>query len=248
MNSMKYSTQIQIRSAYETGPDGNLHHANVIRLVMQAGYLVTDALGMTTDFFAANGTTIILRGVHVEFENTTRDNEILTLTTWLTHARRFRGFRELQMTSAEDGRCIANARLDWVYLNLTTQAPTRFPPEMLARVGDETEGACRHEWMVIDLTGERHIATRAAQHHEIDLNQHVNTAVYVEWLEQAWCEATGRTPAALSGHHIEFLRSAVVGDVVRIETQQCGPNLWQQEVKHADTNDVLVTNVCAGSS
>ena len=241
---MRYSTQIQIRSAYETGPDGNLHHANVLRLAMQAGYLVTDALGMTTEFFAANTTTIILRGVHVEFESVTRDNEMLTLTTWLTNARRFRGFRELQMTSAEDGRSIANVRLDWVYLNLTTQAPARFPSEMLARIGDETEGACKHEWAAGEPMGERHEARRAAEHREIDINNHVNTAVYAEWLEQAWCEATGQTPAPITGHHIEFLRSAMVGDAVKIETQQCGPGLWQQAIKHAQTDEMLVTNVC----
>jgi acyl-CoA thioesterase FadM len=241
---MRYSTQIQIRSAYETGPDGNLHHANVIRLAMQAGYLVTDALGMTAEFFASNATTIILRGVHVEFENASRDNEVLTLTTWLTHAKRFRGFRELRM-SGDDGRTIANVRLDWVYLNLATLAPARFPPEMMGRIGTETEGACKHEWVAGELVGERHQATRRVQHHEIDINQHVNTPVYLEWLEQAWCEATGGTPAAIAGHHAEFLRSAIVRDCVTIETQQCGPNLWQQAIKHAQTGEVLVTNVCA---
>jgi acyl-CoA thioesterase FadM len=241
---MRYSTQIQIRSAFETGPDGSLHHANVVRIALQAGYLVTDALGMTTEFFTANGTTIILRGVHVEFESLTRDNETLTLTTWLTNARRFRGFRQLRMTG-DDGRSVANVRLDWVYLNLTTQAPARFPPEMLTRIGDEVESACKHEWVVGELLGERHVASRVAEHHEIDINNHVNTAVYVEWLEQAWCEATGQLPAVIAGHHTDFLRSAVVGDAVKIETQQCGPNIWQQAIKHARTDEVLVTNVCA---
>ena len=244
---MRFTTQIQIRSAFETGPDGSLHHANVVRIALQAGYLVTDALGMTADFFAANGTTIILRGVHVEFESLTRDNEMLTLTTWLTNVRRFRGLRQLQLTSAEDGRTIANMRLDWVYLNLKTLAPARFAPEMLTRSGDETEGACKQDWTIGVLMGEPHATTRVVQHHEIDLNKHVNTAIYVEWLEQAWCEATGQTPATLAGHHIEFLRSAVVGDGVIIETQPCGPNLWQQEIKHITTNDVLVTNVCAST-
>jgi acyl-CoA thioesterase FadM len=242
---MRYSTQIQIRSAYETGPDGSLHHANVVRLAMQAGYLVTDALGMTAEFFASNNTTIILRGVHVEFEQPSRDNEVLTLTTWLTHAKRFRGFRELRMTG-DDGRVIANLRLDWVYMNLGTLAPARFPPEMMTRIGTETESACKHNWIVGELMGDRHSATRSAQHHEIDINQHVNTPVYLEWLEQAWCEATDRAPTAIAGHHIEFLRSAVMGDCVRIETQLCGPNLWQQAIKNAKTDEVLVTNMCAG--
>ena len=242
---MRYSTQIQIRSAFETGPNNSLHHANIVRIALQAGYLVTDSLGMTTEFFATNGTTIILRGVHVEFESLTRDHETLTLTTWLTHVRRFRGLRQLQMTSAEDGRRIANVQLDWVYLNLQTLAPVRFPQDMLARVGDENEGACNHAWVVGELIGERYESSCVAQHHEIDINNHVNTAVYLEWLEQAWCEATGQSPAAISGHHTEFLRSAVVGDAVKIETQQCGSCLWQQSIKHAQTGEVLVTNVCA---
>ena len=242
---MRYSTQIQIRPAYETGPDGSLHHANIVRMALQAGYLVTDALGMTAELFAANNTTIILRGVHVEFESKTHDNETLALTTWLTNARRFRGFRQLKMTSASDDRAIANLRLDWVYLSLTTQAPARFPAEMLDLAGNETEGACQHEWAAGDLAGEPHSTIRVAQHHEIDINQHVNTAVYVEWLEQAWAEATNQSPANLRGHHIEFLHSAVVGDGVKIETQQCGPKLWQQAIKHAQTDEVLVTNICA---
>ena len=240
---MRYTTHIQVRS-YETGADGFLHHGHLARFVLHAGNLVTQALGIDAAWYETHGTFFVVRGLHIEFESGARDEETLNVETWLSSARRVRGLREVTITSAQDGRAVANAQLDWVYVDVASLSPARMPADMVDNLRLEAATASRHTWQAGEPAGASHTHHRVVQHHELDVLRHVNTAVYLEWCEQAWCEATGRVPAGIHGHQLEFLRQAVLGDPITIVSQPTTTGVWRQEVRHAGTGEVLVTNLC----
>jgi acyl-CoA thioester hydrolase len=238
---MRYTANVQVRS-YEVGADGLLHHAHIARFVLHAGNLVTNALGMGAAWYEAEGTFFVVRGLHLEFESGAREDEALTLTTWLSEAQRVRGRREVALASALDGRAIAHAQLDWVYVDRATLGPARMPADMVERLKLEDAHACREAWALGQPVGASSEALRAAQHHELDQLQHLNSAVYVEWFEQAWCEATGRTPAGIRGHQLEFLRQVTLGEPMSIVTQATDTGVWSQEIRHADTGELRARN------
>jgi len=246
---MRYTTPLRIRSAYEAGPDGGLHHGTIVRFALQVGYLIAGAMGMDDAWMAAQGTTFVVRGLKLDYAALSLENEDLNLTTWLTQVRRFRGSREVVLSAVADGRVIANLSLDWVYVRRDTLTPTRFPADMMTQLGEETAHA--RDWSAwqkpvepADVVSPAHAVERVVQYHELDINRHVNTGVYVEWLEQAWFEATGQVPSALAGHTLEFLKPAVLGEAVRVTTQKVYPNAWAQTIELAETHETLVTNIC----
>lgn len=238
---MRYTAPIQVRS-YEVGADGMLHHAHVARFVLHAGNLVTHALGMGAAWYEAEGTFFVVRGLRLEFDSGAGEDETLTLTTWLSEARRVRGFREVTLASQADGRRIAGAQLDWVYVDRANLAPARMPPAMVERLRLEDERACRRTWAAGAPSGPAGESLRTAQHHELDQLRHLNSAVYVEWFEQAWCERTGGVPSGLAGHQIEFLRQIMPGEPMRVITQPTDTGVFVQEIRHAETGELRSRN------
>lgn len=245
---MKFATTVVVR-AHEVGADGGLHHGHVARLVLHAGALVTQALGIDQAFYEAHNTGFVVRGLRLEFESPAGEDEPLRLTTWLSEARRVRGLREVAITSERDGRAVANAQLEWVYVDRASLAPARLPADAMGRIGVDAGQACVRAWPAAgDAGGAAHVSERRVQKHELDMLRHVNTAVYLEWCEQAWCEATGGQPWDVRGHQLHFQRSARDGDAVRVSTQPAGAGLWRQTVALAGTGDALVTNVCVAGA
>lgn len=244
---MKFTTTIVVRG-HEVGPDGGLHHGHIARFVLHVGSLVTQALGIDQAWYDAHNTGFVVRGLRLEFESPAREDEPLRLTTWLSEARRVRGLREVVITSERDGRPIANAQLEWVYVDRTSLAPARLPADAMDRIGVDPERACSRSWPAIgadiDVGLAVHAAERRVQKHELDMLRHVNTAVYLEWCEQAWCEATGGQPWDIRGHQLHFQRSARDGDVVRVCSQSAGAGAWRQSVSLAGSGDALVANLC----
>lgn len=242
---MRFTTQIQVRS-YEVGADGFLHHGHLARYALHAGVLVTHALGVDAAWYEAHGAFFVVRGLRIVFESGARDEETLNIETWLSAARRARGYREVVITSAHDGRRIAGAQLDWVYVDRATLRPVRMPAEMLDRVPLAAEMACPQTWQAGEPVGAPHLHQRVVEHRDLDALRHVNTAVYLEWCEQAWHEATGRAPGDARGHQLEFLRSAALGDCVTLVTQLTSTGVWRQEIQRA--GETLATNLCRAGS
>ena len=241
---MRFNTEFAIRSSYEAGPDGGMQHGNLVRMALEAGYLVTEALGMSYRWFEEQGFIFVVYGIKIEFIAPTRSNERIRIETWLSQARRFRGCREIAFISAEDGRTIANVQLDWVFMDTRTLAPARMPAEIMERLPLDAAQACQHAIRTAGTpVGDAHLWLHQVQYREIDILDHVNTAVYLEWLEQAWCDATGGRPTQITGHQTVFSKSARYGDLVRVISQPMDNGTCQQEIRHARTDEVLVSNI-----
>lgn len=238
---MRFTAQIQVRS-YEVGADGFLHHGHLARYALHAGNLVTQALGVDAAWYAAHGTFFVVRGLRIVFDSPARDEETLNIETWLSAARRVRGYREVLITSARDGRRVAGAQLDWVYVDRAILSPTRMPAEMVDRLRLDAEMVCPQAWQAGEPAGPPHLHRRVVEQRELDMLRHVNTAVYLEWCEQAWHEATGRPPADVRGHHLEFLRSAGLADAISVVTRLTSTGVWRQEIQRA--GETLATNLC----
>lgn len=244
---MRFNTEFALRSSYEAGPDGSVQHGTLVRMALEVGYLVTEALGMSQRWFETQGFIFVVYAFKVEFVGNTRVDERMRVETWLSQAKRFRGCREVMFTSAEDGHAIANVQLDWVYVDRHTLAPARMPPEILDRLPLDALEAYQGSGLAVgNPTGTTHTWQHRVQHREIDMLNHVNTSIYIEWCEQAWCEATGQTPAQIRGHHCTFSKSARYGDAIEILTQPTDTGLWQQTIRNSTTGEALVTNVLSG--
>jgi acyl-CoA thioesterase FadM len=120
----------------------------------------------------------------------------------------------------------------------------------MEQLGDTAERACTKVFETVESQTlpptPPTVVLHVVRPYEIDINNHVNTACYFEWLQSAWSDMSGQMPNKLSAYRLEFLRSAQWRDAVTIETQAAGPNVWRQAIKNTN-GEILVTNVCVSN-
>jgi acyl-CoA thioester hydrolase len=176
--------------------------------------------------------------------------------------RRVQSNREYDLHRVSDGARILRARTNWVYIDTETKSPKRLPDDFRAAFEPSGEIEALDACVLDPIKVEHavtHVEERRVQHYELDSAGHVNNAAYVGWIEQAIrnaLSAAGWPPARLLtaafgmsplGREIEYLRSAVEGDTLRLETRliEVGHDraAWRTDIRQAESGELLITDI-----
>jgi YbgC/YbaW family acyl-CoA thioester hydrolase len=240
-----YKKNLRVRS-YELRNDGSVRHAVFLQWFQETAFEASASRGFGMKKYDEMGAAWVMRGIDVEFLEPARYLEEIEVSTWVSDFQRVRSHREYEARRVSDRALLAHARVDWVFLDATTLALRRLPAEMSA-LFELNERHALEPIVWPDLaTGEAlgHFeTTRRVQQHELDQMQHVNNAMYVNWIEQqahdAW-RAWGKDPAVLNlvRHHIEY-RQAAIGDdsllVVSDDARVGAQIVWQHRILRGET-------------
>jgi acyl-CoA thioester hydrolase len=239
-----HTTKLRVRSS-ELSRDGTVGHAVFLRWFQEAAFEASASLGYDMKKYDEMGAAWLMRGIDVEFLGEAHYPEAIAIKTWVSDFHRVRSHREYEARRASDGALLARARADWVFLDSKIFAPRRVPAEAVALFEPNGQPALEPiQWL--DLSAGEPLghfeATRRVQQYELDWMQHVNNAVYVNWIEQqaydAW-RAWGQDPAALDlrRHQIEYRQGAVgddalvlVDDAARVGEQV----VWKHRIVRGD--------------
>lgn len=248
---------------YELDAFGYLSNVNLVRYMQEAAIEASTALGFGLDWYSERNVGWIVRRLTVRYHAAAQYGDEIAAATWLSGLRGVRSIREYDLTRTRDGSRIARGRAEWVYMDFQTGEPTRVPdawaeafnlkgkPEDLGvRLNEArpTEGAYRYT------------SRRQVQFHELDTVQHVNHAVYLQWIEQAHRDvlrglgyASERQLhdgafALQGGHEIQYFAAAVENEPIEIvtwlsETTETGA-AWTHEIYNADTRKLLARDYC----
>lgn len=192
----------------EGGPDGLIRTSVLLRYSQDiAGYHST-VLGFGRDWYAERGITWLVRAAEVAVVAPIAVGAELVGTTWVVGSRRVWARRRTEFHDAA-GALVAWVHIDWVLLD-ARGAPTRIPHEFdavfgalpatfgLARVdpGEAPTGAAR--------------ATFTVRPQELDPMDHVNNAVYADWLDEAVMVAGGTAAVRVVPRlaRLEYARAA----------------------------------------
>jgi YbgC/YbaW family acyl-CoA thioester hydrolase len=221
-----FTRTFRVRS-YELRADGAVGHAVFLHWFQEAAFEASSAGGYGPEEYAAMGAAWVMRGVDIEFLAPAHYGDEATVTTWVSDFRRVRSHREYEARRTSDGLLLARARADWVFLDVTTMAPRRITPAMVAAFAPNNQPALQPmswpepapEAILGSFESERRV-----QHYELDQMRHVNNAIYLNWIEQqareAWRTWGGR-PDALDfrRHQIEYRQAALDGDRLTLVSQ-----------------------------
>lgn len=243
---------------YELDAFGSVNEVNLIRYMQEAAIEASTALGFGMDWYNEHGVGWVVRRLSVRYEAPASYGDEVAVTTWLSGLRGVRSIREYDLTLSRDGNRIARGRAEWVYMDFQTGEPTRVPdawaeafslkdkPEDLGIRLDKprpTEAAHRY-------TSRRHV-----QFHELDAVQHVNHAVYLQWITEAFRDAlraAGHSSEQTlrdgwsvfqSGHEIQYFAAALDRENIEIvswlcETAETGA-AWTHEIYNVETRKLL---------
>lgn len=205
--------------------------------------------GYGTDWYNRHHAVWVIREMTLEHLRPIRHGDELAITTWLSDMQRVRAYRECLARNTSTGEVVARASVYWAYVDLQTMFPARIPQEVIADFSPNGVRAVpRLRPRVYSapvgnaLPREIH-STRRVQYYEADAMQHVNNAIYFNWLEEPLAELSSHW-LCVYRHDIEYVRGALPGDTVEIFTRLIGmgqcTSVWAQEITR--DGQVIVRN------
>src|SRR5262249_33224065 len=150
----------------------------------------------------------------------------LALASWVADFKRVQSWRDYAIWHPGSGRLVARAEARWAYIDRVRGQPLRIAEEIttaLAPLGYAMR--VRVPRTVPPSDDPPHILQVTAREYEADSQQHINNCVYADWLGEALQQCLqAHVPQQKDAtrpryYAIEYLRVALPGDVLRIETQ-----------------------------
>ena len=185
-------------------------------LAQEAAGLHAVELGFGYEDLIKNNTAWILSRVNIKFVDTPLWRDDVTLTTWHKGANRLFFLRDFIMID-KDGKERVKATTSWLVLNLETRRLVRDP--MLMEEGtvcteNVVENPADKVQMPKDVPAEL-VLEHVVAYSDVDMNNHTNNAMYMQWAMDAVDYETASTKA-VKEVTINFNHETKSGDVVSI--------------------------------
>jgi acyl-ACP thioesterase len=184
--------KFQVRS-YETDFNNRLKMSSVFNFMQFAAGLNANALGFGYDQFSPLGYFWVLSRVLVEWRGNVQFDEDIIIETWPSGIQGLLATRDFKFYSSDE-ELLGKAKTAWLIMDQKSGRPV--PSERLAFPLPEfdippainnTPGKIR------DPENKTTLGKRRAVYSDIDVNQHVNNAKYIEYIFDA-------LPASLQNH------------------------------------------------
>lgn len=183
---MKKFTQNFTIPCYDTDASWRLKPTSFMNLAQEAAGLHAVHLGFGYDDLIVNNTAWILSRVHIEFLDTPKWRENITLTTWHKGLNRLFYLRDFILTDG-NGKERVKATTSWLVLNLETRRLVR-DPQLMEEGTVILENAIETPADKVQLP--KDVEPVLAFEHvvgysDVDMNGHANNAMYMQWAMDA---------------------------------------------------------------
>ncbi|HEX7502146.1 MAG TPA: acyl-ACP thioesterase domain-containing protein [Acidobacteriota bacterium] len=178
-------------------------------------------LGVGVRDLHAKGLTWVLARMHVQITNVPAAGETVHIATWPSGRHRLFAVREFKLSAAAGGE-VLRATSAWALMNMETRRPSRLDPH-LPVFTHHLERMVADDFVPLPPVEQTGCQARfRAVAADIDINDHVNNTVYLEWaLRSVPDEARGRKPLGLE---VAFLGEARLGDEILCQSESADKN------------------------
>ena len=216
MQATKYRKQYNIRS-YECDRNNNLRILTLMNIFQDMADNDAARLNFGLAFCIANGMTWVGSNYALEIDRLPKMHENITIETWPSAKNKLSAYRDFEVFG-EDGKPIIRASSQWVMLNLEKRRPVSVidalpqyqPLEERAvatdfpKIGEITDGDSQFKFRV--------------RFDDIDLNKHINNAVYILWVTEA-VEPEFRLAHNPARIDINFRKEGYMGEKIMVITR-----------------------------
>jgi acyl-CoA thioesterase FadM len=205
----------------EAGPDGRVRTSSLLRYAQDLAWQHSDALGFDRAWYAGRQMTWLVRAAELAVLAPMLSGDTVTGTTEVVGWRRVWSRRRTEFRDAA-GLLTAWVHIDWVLID-GRGAPLRIPADFQAAFGvpDATFPLAR---VALAAPPDTVAAARVpVRPQELDPLDHVNNAVYADWLEEQLLAVAGDTGRAAIRRlprlvRLEYARAAEAGSTVMART------------------------------
>jgi YbgC/YbaW family acyl-CoA thioester hydrolase len=263
----RFTRRFRVRH-YELDAFGQVKGVNLVRYMQEAAIEASTALGFSPDWYQQHGVGWVVRRLSVRYFAPAVYGDEVEVATWLSLLRGVRSLREYDLRRSWDGMQLARGRAEWVYMDFQSGQPIRVPDAWAEAFNSKDKPddlGIRFKDAHPTQDAPRYTSRRRVQFHELDTVQHVNHAVYLQWIDEAFRDIPRekleiRNPKSeseqpfsdfgfrisdfgLIGHEIQYSAAALAGENIEIvswlsETAADG-TAWTHEIYNADNRKLL---------
>jgi acyl-ACP thioesterase len=231
----------------EAAPDGLIRTSVLLRYAQDLAWFHSASRGFDRAWYAERDLTWLVRAADIDMLRPVRVGSELVGTTRVVGSRRVWARRRTDFRMP-DGDVVADVRIDWLLLDGRGR-PTRIPQEFEPIFGMTREPV---ELARVDLPDAPPDARRSVlivRPQELDPMDHVNNAVYADWVEELVIAGggAGDVGAVPRQVRLEYARAAAARATVSAVTWRETDDRWACRIADADDNDVLRARLSAGS-
>ena len=215
----KYAKKYEIKS-YECDKNGVLRLRTLFNLFQDMADEHADKMGLGYHFCIQKQIGWIGAGYHVQINRLPKWEETVTLYTWPSKATPVMGIRDFQMIDSK-GHVLVSASSQWVLVDLNRMRPVAIAKHIEGyEIIDEraVDTTFPQIEVVEDVDLGKIIPVR---HDDIDINNHVNNAVYptlcLDSIDESFLDTH-----TLAEAQISFKKPAVFGDNILLKSSLAG--------------------------
>lgn len=232
---IKKHTEHHLIDAYQVDRYGFLRPIMLMNLLQGAAGTHAEELGAGRTYCGAHNIAWVVTHNMVDIIELPKFKEEITLVTWPSYNNGLRAYRDFEIRGA-DGRLMIRATSQWVLINLNTRRLLRLNDE-LPNWGSVNERAWDIEFYKAPEFESEITHDMKCRFDDIDVNQHINNAVYAVWAT----ESVGfefRNTHILTGLEIYFEHEipATTPQVqvrVKLEPEKSYHRIMSGDIEHA---------------
>ncbi len=219
MQEGKLSKLYNVRS-YECDRNNNLRILTLMNILQDMADIDAAQRGFGLQFCIDNGMTWVGSNYALEIVRLPKIHENITIESWPSAINKLSAYRDFEIFG-EDGESIVKASSQWVLIDLKRWRPISVEENMPYHT-PITERAIETDFpKIAEITeGDSQFKFRV-RFDDIDLNKHINNAVYILWA----CEAVepefrlAHDPAKIE---INFRKEGYMGEKIMVTTKMDG--------------------------
>jgi acyl-ACP thioesterase len=182
LETEKYIQKKKLETS-KTGKNGLLRPVSLMNELQAIADIHATLLGAGRSFCLENNITWVVTHYAVEILEMPNDKEELSFATWPSYHEALRAVRDFEVSGA-DGRPMIRATSQWIMIDLTTRRPVKLA-DFLPSWNCIPERALNIPFdKFAEPISEQNVDFNV-RYDDIDVNQHVNNAVYTTWATES---------------------------------------------------------------
>lgn len=234
MQNAKFVTNYTIRS-YECDRNNNLRILTLMNIFQDIADTDAARRNFGLDFCIANGMTWVGSNYVLEINRLPKIHENITIETWPSAKNKLSAYRDF-VVYGEEGKPIIKASSQWILINLERKRPVS-PLEYMPEHTPIEERAINTDFPKIVVAEDNDCSFKfRVRFDDIDLNKHVNNAVYILWATEAISPEfrLAHNPAKIS---INFRKEGYMGEKILVKTKMNGNTSYHSINTYDSDND-----------
>jgi acyl-ACP thioesterase len=230
----------------EAAPDGLLRTSVLLRYAQDLAWFHSASRGFDRGWYAERGLTWLVRAAEIDVLLPIAVGSDLVGTTRVVGSRRVWARRRTDFRTT-DGDIAADVRIDWLLLD-RRGSPTRIPSEFDPIFGMHQEPVELARVELSSAPDDARTTSVTVRPQELDPMDHVNNAVYADWVEERVLAGGGATDVRAIPRRLglEYARAAAAGATVSATAWREPAGPWACRIAEPDGGDVLRARLSSG--